>query len=76
MVRWLDYLTQISTDLIRGGGVFKWNAYDARTPTDLIGTAWFGRTARTMAKVALALGARMTTRAYGGAVRLDPEGLG
>ncbi len=63
MSRWIDFQLATSRDLIRPDTLFgDWLAVDAAqpqhgpTPKDLIGTAYFARTARMMGEIAVELG--------------------
>jgi alpha-L-rhamnosidase len=56
MRRWLDFLCRFGR-MVRPGGVYgDWNALERRTPSELIGTYWFARTADQMAQIATVLG--------------------
>jgi alpha-L-rhamnosidase len=55
MRRWMGFVTR-SGQLIRPGGVYSdWNALERRTPSEIIGTYWFARTAEQMAWIATIL---------------------
>ncbi len=56
MVGWMNYLQAEGTGSLRSGGIFgDWNALGDPTPSEVIGTAWYARSSRTMARVARAL---------------------
>ena len=64
MRRWLDFLCR-SGRLIRPGGTYSdWNSLERRTPSELIGTYWFARTADQMARIATVLGHAAAAEEY------------
>jgi alpha-L-rhamnosidase len=65
MTGWMKYLRKADEGFVRSGGVFgDWNSLGSPTLSEVIGTAWFARSARTMAEVAKALGRGRDSREY------------
>ena len=56
-VRWVEYLEEHSTDLLRpAAGYGDWVPAGAETPKDVIATAYFARSTRIVARIARAIG--------------------
>jgi alpha-L-rhamnosidase len=65
MAKWIAYLEQNSQDLLRPArGYGDWVAAGARTPADVLATAYFAQSARLMARMALAIGRGEDARRY------------
>lgn len=65
MARWVEYCRKNSVGLIRpAGGFGDWLSIDVHTPTDLLNTAWFARSAWLMHRIATVLGRREDAERY------------
>jgi alpha-L-rhamnosidase len=65
MARWIDYLQQHSTGLLRpASGYGDWVAAGSNTPTDVLATAYFAYSTALLAKMARVLGKEADAQRY------------